>query len=73
MKHARVYEGVDLAVDVLDTTIGDDGWRHVEVLTRRLQDRTRRGGIEPLSEPPCEDAPREVVDHRVEIRFCAIE
>ena len=67
---------VDILVLVLDARVGEEG-RHrgagLDGPARLDEDRDAGRGVEVIHEPPREDAPREVVDDRVEVEPGVVE
>lgn len=76
LEEARLDEGVDGAVGVLDAAVGEEGRRGrraVDALAGLHEDRGRTSRVEALAETPGEDASGEVVDDGVEVGARAVE
>ena len=73
---SEAQEFIDVAVDILDSGIGNDGCgisTEVDSGPGSGENRTGRLGLEPGSELPREDAAGEVVDHGVQVKSSSVE
>ena len=67
MELTCVDQAIDFTVDILATRISDDCGDDLQAFARLLYNSACRHWAQALDELPRKDAPREVVDHGVQV------